>query len=45
MECKCCCCGQMMMTSEDVGLVTPTELTDPQKDDPQRPAHFRQSLM
>ncbi|XP_042571819.1 GRAM domain-containing protein 2A-like [Cyprinus carpio] len=35
----------MMMTSEDVGLVTPTELTDPQKDDPQRPAHFRQSLM
>lgn len=31
---------------DDMGLVTPIELTDPQKeDDPQCPAHFRQSLM
>ncbi|XP_026057883.1 GRAM domain-containing protein 2A isoform X3 [Carassius auratus] len=40
-----------MMTSlidqgEDMGLVTPMELMDPQKDDdPQCPDHFRQSLM
>ncbi|KAK7117936.1 hypothetical protein R3I94_023224 [Phoxinus phoxinus] len=31
---------------EDMGLVTPIELTDPPKDDdPHCPAHFRQSLM
>ncbi|XP_056595129.1 GRAM domain-containing protein 2A isoform X1 [Triplophysa dalaica] len=31
---------------DDMGLVMPIELTDPQKeDDPQCPAHFRQSLM
>lgn len=42
---------QRMMTGlidqgDDMGLVTPIELTDPQKDDDsQCPAHFRQSLM
>lgn len=35
-----------MDQGEDMGLVTPIELMDPQKDDdPQCPDHFRQSLM
>ncbi|KAA0724728.1 GRAM domain-containing protein 2A [Triplophysa tibetana] len=43
--------GYRIMTTlieqaDDMGLVTPMELTDPQKeDDTQCPAHFRQSLM
>ncbi len=45
------CFEQRIMTAlidqgEDMGPVTPLELSDPQKDDdPQCPAHFRQSLM
>ncbi|XP_042608859.1 GRAM domain-containing protein 2A isoform X2 [Cyprinus carpio] len=36
----------LMDQGEDMGLVTPIELMDPQKDDdPQCPDHFRQSLM